>query len=50
MQRVKIEFEFESRNFLRHNHDPELCDVIVCWEDNWPDAPLEVIELKRAYS
>jgi hypothetical protein len=25
LQRVKIEFEFESRNFLRHNHDPALC-------------------------
>lgn len=48
LQRVRIEFEFESRNFLRHNHDPELCDLIVCWEDNWPDAPLEVIELRKA--
>jgi hypothetical protein len=49
LQRVRIEFEFESRNFLRHNHDPAFCDLIVCWEDNWPDSPLEVIELKKAY-
>jgi hypothetical protein len=22
------------------------CDMIVCWEHNWPECPLEVIELK----
>jgi hypothetical protein len=44
---VKIEFELESRNFLRHMHDPAKCDIIVCWEHNWPECPLEVIELKK---
>ncbi len=44
---VKIEFEYESRNFLRHMHDPAKCDIIVCWEHNWPECPLEVIELKK---
>jgi Homing endonuclease associated repeat len=44
---VKIEFELESRNFLRHGHDPNGCDIIVCWEHNWPECPLEVIELKK---
>jgi len=45
-QRVLIEFEFESRNF---DHDPDGCDVIVCWHDNWPDRPqnLEVLELSK---
>jgi len=47
---VKIEFELESRNFLRHMHDPNGCDIIVCWEHNWPECPLEVIELKKAVS
>jgi len=47
---VKIEFELESRNFLRHMHDPKGCDIIVCWEHNWPECPLEVIELKKAVS
>src|SRR5262249_52009699 len=32
LQRVKIEFEYQSRNFLRHNHDQRKCDLIVCWE------------------
>jgi hypothetical protein len=46
-QRVRIKFEFESRNFRDHGHRPEGCDIIVCWRHNWPEVPkhLEVIEL-----
>ena len=46
-QRVRIEFEFESRNFRDHGHPPDGCDLIVCWRHNWPDCPrhLEVVEL-----
>jgi Homing endonuclease associated repeat len=47
-QRVKIEFEYESRNFLRHYHNADDCDLIVCWKHNWQDCPLEVVELKGA--
>jgi hypothetical protein len=39
--------EFESRNFLRHGNDPKKCDVIVCWIHNWPECPLEVVELRK---
>jgi len=48
-QRVRIEFEFESRNFREHGHPSGGCDVIVCWRHNWPDCPqhLEVLELSR---
>lgn len=45
-QRVRIEFEFESRNFLTHGHKAEDCDLIVCWKHNWTECPLEVLELK----
>jgi hypothetical protein len=45
-QRVRIEVEFQSRNFLQHFHDPKECDLIVCWEHNWAECPLEVVELK----
>lgn len=45
-QRVRIEFEFESRNFKEHGHAADGCDVIVCWHHNWSDCLLEVIELK----
>jgi len=47
---VRIEFEYESRNFMTHMHDPAGCDLIVCWEHNWEDCPLEVVELKKAVS
>jgi hypothetical protein len=46
-QPVRIEFEYESRNFLKHLHDPAGCDIIVCWKHNWPECPLEVIELSK---
>lgn len=49
-QRVRIEFEYESRNFLAHMHPVAGCDLIVCWNHNWKDCPLEVLELKRAIS
>lgn len=45
-ERVRLEFEFESRNFKVHNHDRAGCDLIVCWSHNWPECPLDVIELK----
>jgi hypothetical protein len=48
LQRMRIEIEHESRNFLRHGHDPNGCDLIVCWEHNWEECPLEVVELRKA--
>jgi hypothetical protein len=48
-QRVRIEFEYESRNFVTHGHNAEECDLIVCWNHNWVGCPLEVLELKRAF-
>lgn len=48
-QRVQIEFEYESKNFVDHSHDPKQCDVIVCWKHNWEDCPeeLEVLVLSE---
>jgi HNH endonuclease len=46
-QWVRIEFEYESRNFLAHQHPVKGCDLIVCWRHNWKDCPLEVIELSQ---
>jgi hypothetical protein len=45
-QKLRIEFEFESRNFQVHQHAPRDCDMIVCWKHNWDDCPLEVLELR----
>ncbi len=47
-RRARVEFEHQSRNFVAHGHDPAGCDLIVCWEHNWRDCPLEVLELKSA--
>ena len=44
---IYAEFEYKSRNFVTHKHDPNKCDMIICWEHNWKDCPLEVIELKK---
>jgi len=49
-QRVRIEFEFESRNFKKHKHRKDKCDVIVCWKHNWKDCPLDVVELGREFT
>ena len=46
-QRVRVEFEFESRNFRKHRHRQDRCDVIVCWVHNWKECPLEVVELSK---
>jgi hypothetical protein len=45
---VRIEFEYKSRHFLAHGHQDTDCDLIVCWENNWPDCPIEVMALKDA--
>ncbi len=42
---VRIELEYESRNFLLHGHEVNGCDLIVCWKHNWPSCPVEVVEL-----
>jgi hypothetical protein len=49
-QWVRIEFEYESRNFLAHGHKLDGCDLIVCWKHNWEGCPLEVVELRKAIS
>jgi hypothetical protein len=48
-QHFRIEFEYESRNFKDHRHDPDKCDLIVCWRHNWKDCPpnLQVLELSK---
>jgi HNH endonuclease len=47
LQMVNIEFELESRNFLKHAHEIDGADLIVCWAHNWKDCPIEVVELRR---
>jgi hypothetical protein len=48
---TRIEFEFDSKNFATHGHNPAGCDVIVCWTHGWTETPstLKVIELRRIF-
>lgn len=51
-KKVMIEFEYDSKNFITHNHLKELgrrkCTV-VCWEDNWqkPPSRVSIISLSK---
>lgn len=49
-KKLRIEFEFESTNFKDHGHDPDKCDMIVCWEHDWSEYPkgkIDIISLKE---
>lgn len=45
---ITIEFQVRSKDFLKDKHDPNKCDLIVCWDDNWKDPPakIDIFELK----
>jgi hypothetical protein len=47
-KRCVIEVELKSSDFRKHKHPIDQCDLIVCWEHDWKDCPLEVLELKKA--
>lgn len=44
-----IEFEFKSSGFKKHLSEltkKKKCHYVVCWEHNWKNCPVPVIELK----
>jgi hypothetical protein len=43
---VTIEFEYRSSDYERHGHPREGCDIIVCWEHDWNECSIQVIELR----
>lgn len=43
----RAEFEFKASNFQLHKHPVDGCDLIICWENDWTDCPLEILELKK---
>lgn len=45
--RARIEFEYKSSSFREHGHDAKQCNFVVCWEDDWPECPIRVIELRK---
>lgn len=48
-QRVKIEFEYEASSFVQHGHDPQHCDVVICWTHD-RSLPVPVLALSRYYN
>ena len=44
--RKYIEFEFRSSGYKVHLKSKRKCHYVVCWENNWKDCPIPVIELK----
>lgn len=40
------EFEYKLSSFKAHKHNPSQCDIVICWEHDWADCPLEVLCLK----
>jgi hypothetical protein len=48
LKSCKAEFEYASSDFKTHGHDMKQCDLIICWEHDWKDCPIEVLCLKDA--
>lgn len=48
-QPIRIEFELYGHHFIQHRHDPNGCDMIVCWIDDWGVWPdnLRVMPLRE---
>lgn len=42
------EFEFKSSNYKLHKHPEKGCDLIICWENDWIDCPIEILCLRDA--
>ena len=43
-----MEFEYDSRSFDAHGHDPAIVDCIVCWTNNRErDDGIEIIEMRK---
>jgi len=45
---ITVEFELYSSNFVEHKHDPNKCDLIICWRHDWKECPnnIDVFELE----
>lgn len=49
-EQIRIQLEYTSSDFKTHadsgKYDEGLCDLIVCWNHDWEDSPIEVLELR----
>lgn len=43
----RVEFEYHASNFVYHKHDCRDCDLIICWENDYVDSVLPIIEISN---
>lgn len=47
---VRIQLEYKSSDFKTRisakGYNENQCDLIICWNHNWEDSPIEVLELR----
>jgi hypothetical protein len=46
-QHYRAEFEHLASGFLQHRHDVRACDLVICWENDWPDCILPILALSK---
>lgn len=44
-ENFQCEFEFRSSGFKEHLAQKSECHLVVCWQHDWKECPVEVIEL-----
>jgi hypothetical protein len=44
-ERLRAEFEYDAKNFMRHGHRPGDCDLVIAWENSWAFPTVPVLEL-----
>ena len=46
-ERLICEFEHLSGNYKKHGHPIDGgCQLVICWQDDWPDCPLPIMALE----
>ena len=45
-ERLRVEFEYRASDFRQRGENGDSCDLIVCWENDWTDSTIEVLELR----
>lgn len=46
-RRRYIEFEFRSSGYKSHLKSKRNCHYVICWQHDWKECPIQVIELKN---
>jgi len=45
-EQLRVQFEYQASRFRQRGQDSDRCDLIICWENDWPDCPVELLELR----